>query len=43
MRPPALPADLEAVSAIVAGAGSTMSEGYPTWMPLRKLVLVVTD
>lgn len=42
LKPPSVPADLAAVSAIITGAGAVSADGYPAWMPLRKLVFVVT-
>lgn len=42
VRPPTPPADLDAVTEIITGSGAVPVSGYPTWMPLRKLALVVT-
>lgn len=43
LKPPRVPADLAAVSAIIEEAGASSVPGYPTWLGLRKLVLVVTE
>lgn len=40
VQPPRPKEDLQTVREIVAGAGYAFTDGSPTWLKLRKLVLV---